>query len=109
MALALQEATGDDEARVYERDWVMYVEVHGRHLRAPAEVRRFVNLYDAMGIDEAGNRVRPDRLTAADLKPFTFALPPRDDPEWEVRSCCCEELFPPNELDDEGVCPDCKE
>lgn len=93
VALAVGRATGDDHASIHERDWTLRVEVWGRSIVAPYEVRMFVNAFD-------GHLERKP-------KPFEFELPDDGDPEWEETCYKCEELCDPSELDDEGVCSEC--
>lgn len=106
VAIALARATGDGEANVYERDFEMWIEVGGRHTRAPHEVREFVHGFDGQPRTEDG---RPDtgHEDYDPPGPFEFELPDRDGPEWQGRCYCCEELFAPSELDDEGFCQGC--
>lgn len=92
VALALARATGDEEANVYERDWFLWLEAWGRSIRAPEVVRDFVRRFDD---DETP-------------EPFAFSLPDQTDPAWQERCCRCDELFPPAELDDTGVCEECR-
>jgi len=99
-ALALQRATGDPEANVYERDWAVWIDAHGRTTLAPAEVRKFVWEYDALGRREGGAAVLPG------VAPFAFKLPPW--PDWLERCGHCEEPFGQAELDDEGLCGECR-
>jgi hypothetical protein len=93
VAIALARVTGDRESHVYGQDWMMWIDVGGRTIQAPYEVEEFVRGFD-------------DRKSPG---PFDFELPDLDDPAWRERCCRCEELFAPSELDDEGVCPECRE
>ena len=94
VALALVRTTGDASANVFRRDWVLRVEVWGRSIVAPAEVRDFVCSFDGyQGFQ--------------DVRPFAFSLPDDDSPEWKEQCQGCEGLFRCDELDDDGVCPNC--
>lgn len=90
-SLALTDATGDTEANVYRRDWLLFVEVHGRHIHAPEELCEFVGEFDYGG----------------KVEPFEFELPNMKHPDWKEQCYSCEELFDGKELDDEGNCPEC--
>jgi len=92
VALALQAATGDDHANVYEDDWRLWIEVHSRHIPAPDDVRRFVDNFDGGAV----------------LRPFSFRLPPFTDPEWRERCGLCGCAFAAAELDDNGWCVGCR-
>lgn len=112
VARALQRATGDSEANVYESSFVVYLQVWSRHIVAPLEVRRFSREFD--GLDRTrGGRARlpkPDDYPQLEhVRPFTFELPPLSDPAWREACSCCEELCDAAALDDEGVCPECQE
>jgi hypothetical protein len=101
VAGALQRATGDNDAHVYESDFLVYLTAWSRHIHAPDRVRTFVLDYDECPVHERTGRL------PADLRPFVFTLPPQDDPEWLERCGGCEQLFAGSELDDEGICPEC--
>lgn len=105
VALAIQRATGDGHANVYEREWAMYLEVHGRHIVAPQRVRQFLYAFDAL--DREDKRGRLPRVLPDELKCFTFTLPSLGDPEWKEQCCECESLVSASELDDEGACREC--
>lgn len=92
-AIAVARATGDSEANVYDADFSLWIEAHSRHIRAPWEVREFVRSFDG--------ECRPS--------PLTFTLPDLSNPAWKERCYCCEELHGGGELDDEGVCLECRE
>ncbi|MCI0462473.1 MAG: hypothetical protein L0Z62_36445 [Gemmataceae bacterium] len=109
IALGLQEATGDNEAHVYERDWNMYLEVHSRHIVAPVEVRIFVWTVDSLDRREDGRPKLPRRLAGTDFAPFAFDLPAWDSPEWQEECYVCEGLCAPADLDDEGCCEECRD
>jgi hypothetical protein len=95
VAIALQRATKDREARVVSVDWRLYLVVWCRYIAAPVEVRDFVIDFDHRSEDDSPP------------KPFRFTLPPLADEPWEEECYGCEELFSPNELDDEGYCKEC--
>lgn len=107
VAKSLHRCTGDDHANVYERDWIMYLEVWSRHIVAPIEVREFVENFDAQPRQAGSKSPRLPALLPEEVGPFTFELPPQTDPEWQERCTDCEELFASAELDDEGYCPEC--
>lgn len=107
VSLALQRATGDDEANVYEMDWLTWLHVHGRDILAPGEVRQWIWAYDGLDRDDKG-RIDVTNRRAKLPEPITFDLPELDDPEWQERCYHCEALFPRDELDDEGVCAECR-
>ena len=106
VALALSRASGDDEANVYERDWTLYLEVHGRHIPAPFEVSQFVRTFDSQPRTDGG-AVDFDAVDCEPPSPFDFELPPFDGGDWQERCYHCEELFDDEELDDEGICKEC--
>lgn len=96
VALAVQEATGDDSANVWA-DWgIVRVEVGGRSIIPARRVTDFIHAYD-----DAGDRDKPPELPAR-LWGTPF------DPEWEEKCVNCEELRNPRELSDEGVCEECQ-
>jgi hypothetical protein len=105
-ALALQRATGDDHANVYERDCVLYVEAWSRHLVAPYELKKFVWDFDDLPRcpDGTPDTADPEYLAPA---PFGVELPDQSDPEWQEQCYGCEDLFDAAELDDEGRCASC--
>lgn len=94
VARALQRATGDDHAEVWERDYVLHIGVWSRSLVAPAEVQQFVRCLDGQW--------------EGTIAPFSFELPALDDPEWEEQCGECEELHRPSELDGDGLCVACR-
>ncbi len=106
VALALQEATGDDEANVYEDDYLTRLEVHGRSVVAPGEVRQYVWNYDAAPRLADGRPALAARLPER-LRPFSFEIPDQNDPEWDERCYGCDEYFKADELDCEGCCGEC--
>jgi hypothetical protein len=106
-ALALSRATKDTEPRISERGYDgLFVCVWGQWLEAPWELREFVRAFDALERGEDGKPTLPAKLDG-DLAPFSFELPPLGSPPWKEECYCCENLFDPGELDDEGYCPDC--
>ena len=113
VALALQRATKDKEARVVESDWQIKLCVHSREITAPSEVVDFVRTFDdlpRLHKDEIGNGkpILPKHLPE-ELRPFKFTLPDLGSAEWQERCCICDELFATEDLDDEGICQECKE
>jgi len=106
VALALQRATGDSEAHVYESGWDgrMMLEVHARHIPAPISVRNFIWEFDDLLLRPDGRAIGADELRRP-----VFTLPPLSDSEWQEECGCCQELLPPADLDDEGTCPDCRD
>lgn len=95
IACALARATGDAEANVYERDFVIYLQAEGRSIEAPPEAAAFSWKFDAR--DKGGPP-----------GPFAFTLPPLTDSAWMGNCEDCGHLFPPDELDDEWSCEDCR-
>lgn len=83
VALALQRATGDETAHVYEDEdesGLIRLEAHGRSVQAPERVTRFVWDYDSLERSSDGRPViTADK--AAMLQPFTFTLPPEEECE----------------------------
>ncbi len=108
VSLALTRATGDTEANVYVDDWLHYIEIGGRHVLAPPEVTAFVVQFDRQPRGEDG-RIDASHRDYRPPDPFDFELPDQGDPEWKERCYKCEELFDASDLDDEGVCGDCRE
>jgi hypothetical protein len=109
VALALDEATGDDECMVGEIDWILHLRVWNRVIVAPPEVRRFVFDLDGLDRGEGGRPKLPKKLKGTDVAPFVFTLPPPTDPAWKEQCHGCEQLFAPAELDSEGCCAECRE
>jgi hypothetical protein len=107
VALALVRSTGDNEVLIYERDWELWIEVWGRHILAPHNVREFIRAFDRQPRTDDGH-LDTDQLGCIPPGPFKFELPDIQDPKWQERCYYCEELFDPEELDDEGVCDDCR-
>lgn len=108
VAVALQRATKDDHANVYERDWMTYIQVGALHLLAPYQVSNFVHAVDHAKRDEGGHPIIESLMPHERPKPFAFTLPPWKSPEWKESCYGCEELFQPEELDDEGNCEECR-
>jgi hypothetical protein len=94
VVLAIADAIPDSEPMLYEdmADGTR-IDVCGRTIRAPHEVFDFM--------------VDFDHGRKCDVAPFSFELPDLDDREWQEKCYHCEELFDPEELDDEGCCPEC--
>lgn len=106
VATSLQREYGDNECNVFEDDYLLRIHVGGRYIVAPFEVQQFVRVLDDAGRKDDGRPILPRRLPDG-LKPFTFELPPLDDPAWEERCYGCEMYFAGDELDDEGCCSEC--
>jgi hypothetical protein len=106
VAIALARDTGDAEAIVFEKDWTLRLQVWGRSIVAPSEVRQFVRAFDDQPRKDDGRLDDKDKDYDPPV-PFAFELPDQGDPEWEESCYRCEELFDPAELDDEGVCESC--
>lgn len=94
VALAVARATGDSEANVYERDWEFWIEAHGRNTKTPCCVADFVSNFDRK---EDGEPLPSS---------FSFSLP--DWGDWLERCYRCESFCSDDELDDDGVCEECK-
>ena len=109
VARALQRATGDDEAHVNEIDYLLRLHVWGRIFTAPQCVTDFIVAFDRHYERYDSGRVKLPRRLPEDVRPFSFTIPPLDDPEWEEQCYHCEELCDPKTLDDEGVCQECRE
>jgi hypothetical protein len=107
VALAVAEATGDDECMMAEVDWLLRLSVWGRWIAVPYEVRRFVHAVDGLRRKADGRPKLPRRL-AEELAPFEFTLPAFDDPAWDEQCERCGAIFDPAEIDDEGRCEDCR-
>jgi hypothetical protein len=107
VALALQRATGDDHANVYEDDYQLRLEVWSRSIIAPWEVTQFVHALDDLPRTRTGRAKLPRKLDG-DLTPPTFELPAADDPEWDERCPGCEQYIKADEQDDEGYCAECQ-
>lgn len=117
VALALRRDARDGHAEVYE-DWgIVRIELHGRSIIAPEEVQDFVHAFDDLPRRKDGLVARKAirRKTARfDIVetlpgPFTFTLPPLNDPKWEERCCNCGEHVPQGELDDDSECEECRD
>lgn len=108
VALALTEATGDTEASVSEVEWELRINVHGRTILPPGEVRQFVRDFDDQPRREDDRTLDTAHKDYRPPEPFEFELPALDDPEWQEHCYCCEEIFDVAELDDEGVCEECR-
>lgn len=78
---------------------VLYLECGSICIEAPAEVEKFVDVFD--DCDREGP-------LSEECRPFTFELPDFDSGEWK-RQCSCGDFFRPEEFCDEGFCPDCSE
>jgi Zn finger protein HypA/HybF involved in hydrogenase expression len=91
VALALQRATGDMEAEIYQTSDGLRLKVGGASIVAPDAVRHFVHQFDDGEVCE----------------PFTFEIPRPSDPQWREECYGCEELFAPADLDSEGYCASC--
>lgn len=107
VARALQRATGDSEANVYEDDFNVRLEAHGRSIVAPVAVRLFVWALDDLDRDEHGRPVLEFPLEE-ELLPPTFVLPDYSDPDWRERCARCGGYVQAGELDDEGHCSECR-
>lgn len=105
VARALQDATCDREAHVYTDDGIVKIRVWSQSALAPWEVAQFVHNYDALAA--YGETPHLPAMLPPELEPFSFELPDAGDPAWEENCSECEELRPPAELDDEGVCTEC--
>ena len=102
VALALREATGDDEVSVVEVECLLRLRVRSRYTVAPVEVMDFVEEFD-------GNQLAiEDGDEPAILQPFSFEIPDADSADWEEECCNCECLFSPSELDEYGLCEECR-
>jgi hypothetical protein len=110
VAEALQRATKDRESRIVSHDWNLMIVVNGRWLLADDAVADFVHAFDDLSPrrNEAHRPELPKRLPP-NIRPFTFTIPPLDDPEWQEECYGCEELFAPAELDDQGYCTNCRD
>jgi hypothetical protein len=107
VALAVNEAIEDADCGVVEVDWMIHLIIQSRYIVAPVAVRQFVNAIDAVERKESGRPKLPRKLPE-DIAPFEFTLPPFNDPAWKEECNGCECLFDPAELDDEGVCEECR-
>lgn len=111
-ATALVRAT-NEECAIVRIDWTLYIRVGYRHMEAPDRVWRFVEAFDDLDGAEMENRLFPFRpqvpaVLEEDLAPFTFEIPDLASEEWHEACAHCEILFASDELDDEGLCPECK-
>lgn len=107
VALAVQRATGDAEANVFEDySWTLRIEAWSRSVAAPCDVRFFTYNFDGLLRKRTNRAVLPARLEG-DVAPFSFTLPADDDPEWDERCYRCEHFCKAEDLDDEGVCDEC--
>lgn len=94
VALALQRATGDNEAQVNNTlDGDVWLEAWGRMIEAPPKVRLAVRAVDH------GLR--------GGVTPFRFTLPAITDPRWKEECQECGEICEQGELDDNGCCAEC--
>jgi hypothetical protein len=91
VALALQRATGDSEANVFEMDWQLYLEACGRLALAPQQVVQFIW----------------DKDADLDPEPISFDLPPIKD--WKEKCCQCQDIFEQVDLDRKGFCEECRQ
>jgi hypothetical protein len=107
VALAVRKAMGDAECMVAEVEWTLRLRVWSRWIIVPWEVRWFVYTIDSLGRKSDGRPQLRQKLSEY-LAPFEFTLPPFDDPAWEEQCCGCEDLFDRTELDEEGLCEDCR-
>jgi hypothetical protein len=107
IALAVNEAIEDADCGIVEVDSMIYLIIQSRYLIAPVAVRKFVNAIDELEREADGRPKLPPELPE-ELAPFEFTLPPFDDPAWKEECNGCEFLFDPAELDDEGVCEECR-
>lgn len=107
VALALQRATGDVNARVVDHDCQLHVEVNGRWIVPPHKATDFAVDFDHLPRTRSGRARLPSPLPE-ELRPFSFELPPLDDPVWEEECYGCEQLFAPKTLDYEGRCEECR-
>jgi hypothetical protein len=108
VALALARATGDREANVYDDGGGIWLEVWGRVIEPPHEVWVFVREFDALPRTED----RHPNVVHVDYRqpePFAFTVPDLDDPKWRECCSCCGDLFDPSELDDDGLCAECRD
>lgn len=108
VSLAMDDATDDKECMVVEIDWILHLKVWSRYIVAPERVRHFVRRYDGLNRKEGGCPVLPRKLTASEVAPFEFSLPPFSSPRWREECYRCEKLCDPKELDDEAYCPECR-
>lgn len=106
VSFAVQSATGDLDANVFDHDSLIHIEVNGLVIRAPQEVQRFVWGYDALPRDE-DDRPDPTHPDYEPPEPFAFDLPGQDDPAWQVRCDSCGSLVDRSEVDMDGYCEDC--
>jgi hypothetical protein len=96
IALALTRVTKDREVMVYNKDYIIWIEVGGHTLLAPPEVQRFVRMFDKQPrtgdgyIDIYHKNYNPPI-------PFEFELPDVGGPEWQEPCCHCAQA----ELDGE--------
>ncbi len=107
VARALQEKTGDSEAKVYSDDWILRLQVWSQSIVAPFVVMSFVQEFDSLPRTPTGKAVLPDRLEGR-LAPFSFQIPSPRSRTWDDKCYGCEHYFKTKELDDEGYCKECQ-
>lgn len=93
VARALQRATLDESANVYQHDWQIYLEVGCRSILAPERVAQWVRRFDN---EEVGDRL-------------TFDLPPFDSPDWLEKCQHCGTPCDAESRDEDGFCEDCQQ
>lgn len=91
IALAASRETGDD-CSLHDSFGGWHIDICGRYLEVPYEMAAFAMAFDR----------------EEEVSPSVFVLPPLNDPRWEEKCYRCEELFDQGDLDDEGVCSECR-
>ena len=105
VAYGLNRATGDS-CRVFSQDGLLFIEVGSQVIEAPESVRHFVEVFDDFD-DDLDACIEEDVLPVG-LHPFGFDLPDLASPEWKEQCADCEGLFAADELDEYGLCDDCR-
>ncbi len=96
VALAMLRAAKDRQcgANVFrDNDYRLRCELWSLSVLATSEVREFVHAYDE----------------GFAVEPFAFTLPAADAPEWKESCGNCGACVPQGEIDEDGVCEECRE
>lgn len=102
--LKMEDGSVSGSGRVFRtQDGDLYLELGHLNLPAPVEVESFVELFDDYDPGYPENEVTADMI-----QPFAFEIPDLDSGEWTEECEECHYFFPPEDLDGEGRCHECR-
>lgn len=102
--LTMEDGSVSGSGRVFRaQDGNLYLEMGHLTFPAPAEVESFVELFDEYCSGGPENETTVDMI-----QPFVFEIPDLNSGEWTEECEECHFFFPPEDLDEESCCHECR-